>query len=454
MRLRALESPQATRIHEAALQLLQEVGVLVRDGETRARLRGAGCREGEEGRLLFSPAVIAEALASVPRRVVLYDREGRLAVDTAGAEPCFSPGLNCIDVLDWRTGTHRPCTLRDVEETARLCERLPNIALAAGLGNPSDLPAAEQALATVQAIAANTRKPLAFIAHDEVESEAIWSRLAELAGGWEALAGRPFALELTGPYSPLTLGDEACRRLRFAARRHLPVVCYPALLTAAAGPVTLAGALAQSGAEILAGLAVHQLEAPGAPVISGSAVMPMDLRTGAVAYGSPEYVLACLGAVDYFEQLGVPTWIGAGCSDAHTVNPQAAAEAGLNMLAAAASGTSFVHNLGYLSGGRTGSLEMLLLCDEVAAAVRVVCRGIPVDEDTLAVEVTRRAWKDGSFLTDDHTLAHMRRAMWQPDLFARTTLPEWRSAQDAADTGLRLRRRLSQLLPGAGGRGA
>lgn len=448
MRLRVLEAPEAARIHQAALELLGGVGMLVRDADTRELLRRAGCRESDEGRLLFPSTLVTESLASVPRTLLLYDRAGQVAVDTDAVEPCFSPGLNCIDVLDWRTGAHRPCTLQDIEETARLCDQLPNIALAAGLGNPSDVPAAEQALATVQVIAANTRKPLAFIAHDEVESQAIWSHLAELAGGWEALRDRPFALELTGPHSPLGLGEEACRRLRFAATRRLPVVCYPALLTGAAGPVTLAGALAQSGAEILAGLAVHQLQAPGAPVVSGSAIMPMDLRAGTVAYGSPEYVLACLGAVDYFEELGVPTWIGAGCSDAHTVDAQAAAEAGMNLLAAAASGTSFVHNLGYLSGGRTGSLEMLLLCDELAAAVRTVRRGIAVDEDTLAVEVTRRAWKDGSFLTDEHTLAHMGRVMWRPDLFARRSRPDWQAA-GAREAGWRLRERLREMLGGA-----
>jgi trimethylamine--corrinoid protein Co-methyltransferase len=445
VRLRALQAPEAARIHQAALRLLAEVGMAVRDRDTRALLLGAGCRETGEGRLLLPPALVAGALSSVPPSLVLYDREGAVAVDTAAAEACFSPGLNCINVLHWRSGAHRPCTLRDIEETARLCDRLPNIRLAAGLGNPSDLPPAEQAPATVQALGRLTRKPLAFIAHDEAEAEGIWGYLAELAGGWEALAARPFALELTGPYSPLGLGEEACRRLRFAARRRLPVVCFPAMLTGAAGPATLAGALAQSSAEILAGLVVHQLEGPGAPVISGLAIMPMDLRTGTVAYGSPEYVLACLGAADYFEELGVPTWVGAGCSDAHTVDAQAAAEAGMNMLAAAAGGTAFVHNLGFLSGGRTGSLEMLLLCDELAAAVRAVIRGIAVDEDTLAVEVARRALRDQSFLMDEHTLAHMRVAMWQPGLFARTTLPEWQAA-GAVELRTRLRLRLQELL--------
>jgi trimethylamine--corrinoid protein Co-methyltransferase len=115
----------------------------------------------------------------------------------------------------------------------------------------------------------------------------------------------------------------ACRRLAFAARRRLPVVCYPALLPGTNGPVTIAGALAQINAECLSGLVMHQLAGPDSPVVTGSSILPMDLRSGGIAYGSPEYALAGLAAVDLFTDLGIPSWVGAGCSDAHTMDAQA-----------------------------------------------------------------------------------------------------------------------------------
>lgn len=451
MRLHLLDKEETSQIHAAALEILREIGVHVMEADTVKLLKGAGCRESAQGRLLFDEELIQKALASVPRRLLLYDRSGNLAVDTDDAVTRFGPGLNCIYMLDHRSGQHRPGLLEDVSAAARLCERLPNIDLAAGLANPSDLPAAEQALETVRAIVAETGKPLAFIAHDEIEDEQIWNYLADLAGGRQALAERPFALDLTGPYSPLELGQEACRRLRFAARRRFPVVCYPALLTGATGPVTLAGALAQSSAEILSGLVVHQLEQPGAPVISGSSILPMDLRSGGIAYGSPEYSLACLGAVDYFREIGVPTWFGAGCSDAHTVDTQAAAEAATGLQAAALSGTSLAHNLGFLSAGKTGSLEMLVLGDELAGAAKRFAAGFAVDKETLAVEVTRRAYADRSFLMDEHTLTHMRGALRRPSFFQHSTIEEW-SASGSKDIRERLREKLLDLLPARGGK--
>ena len=445
MKLKLLNELDSQSIHQAALKILREVGMAVMDHDTQVMLKNAGCRESDEGHLLFDEALIERAVDSVPSNMVLYDRNGELAVDSSGPHPYFSPGLNCIHVLDHRSGEHRLCSLKDIEETAKLCDRLPNIDLAAGLGNPSDIPPMHQAMATVEALAAGTIKPLAFIGHNEVESEQIWRYLAGLAGGWEALSDKPFALDLTGPSSPLKLGEEACRRLRFAARRRLPVVCYPALITGITSPITLAGALAQSAAEILGGIAVHQLEQPGAPVISGSSILPMDMRSAGIAYGSPEYTLACLGAVDYFNHIGVPSWFGAGCSDAHTVDAQAAAEAGMHLQTAVVSGTSFIHNLGYLSAGKTGSLEMLVLCDELAGMAKRFAAGIQVNQDTLAVEVTRRAYKDQSFLMEDHTLKHVRTAMWQPTLSQRVSLDTWQNS-GGDNMQKRVRERLSDLL--------
>ena len=444
-RLRLLTAEDSARIRAASFRILEGIGVQVDDAAARRALRDAGCRQDQAGRLRLREEAVLRALERAPRRLVLYDRDGRSAVDTTDRVPRFGLGINCLRTLDWRTGEQRSCTLSDIRETARLCEKLANVDLAASLGNPNDLPAAEQALAAVRALAEGTGKPLAYAAHDEVEDEAIWGWLADRAGGWQALADRPCALDLTGPHSPLRLGEEACRRLAFAARRRLPVVCYPALLPGTNGPVTLEGALALSTAEILAGLMVHQLAGPGAPVVTGSSILPMDLRSGGIAYGSPEYVLACLAAVDVFDELGIPSWTGGGCSDAHTVDAQAAAEAGMNLHLAALSGTSFVHNLGYLGGGKTGSLEMLLLCDELIGSARRLAGGLDLTEENLAVEAIARATPDNSFLTDEHTLAHMRTAMWAPALLRRSSLEEW-AREGAPSLQGRLRARLHELL--------
>ncbi len=445
MRLRMLSEEQTKKIYQASLQILREIGMDVRDGDTRKRLLREGCREAEDEYILFPEDLVARCVSTIPNRFTLYDRNGTLTVDTCDRVPHFAPGLNCITLYDHRTGSHRECLLKDVREAARVCDRLENFDMASGLGNPSDVEPSKQALETVKAIVGESAKPLPFIAHDEVEDEEIWSYLADVAGGWDALEEKPFALDLTGPYSPLELGEEACRRLRHAARRRLPAVCYPAMIPGTTGPVTLDGAIAQSSAEILAGLVVHQLEQPGAPVITASSILPMDMRSGGIAYGSPEYMMVGIGAVDLFDDLGVPTWIGAGCSDAHIVDAQAAAEAGMSLYLASLAGTSFIHNLGFLSAGKNGSLEMLVLADELAGGVKRFTGGIEVSDESLGVEVTRRAAKDHSFIMDDHTLQHMSAAMWEPKLFRRTSLEGW-TGSGSTPLQNRIREKLDDLL--------
>jgi hypothetical protein len=172
-------------------------------------------------------------------------------------------------------------------------------------------------------------------------------------------------------------------------------------------------------------LDVNGLTLPGAPIMAGSSILPMDMRRADLAYGSPEYALGGLGSTDYFNHIGLPSWTGAGCSDAHDLDLQAAAEVGSNMTAAALAGTTFIHNLGFLSGGRTGSLEMLVLCDELAGMVGRLAAGITVDEDAIALEVIKRAAADNAYLTDPHTFARYETEMWIPGLFERSDVSLW-----------------------------
>jgi trimethylamine--corrinoid protein Co-methyltransferase len=428
LRLRVINSQGTSRIHRAALNMLKEIGMNVLDDDTRKWLKEKGCQESDDGYLLFDDQIVQRALSTVPSHMVLYDRNGNVAVDTGDVIPRFCPGINCTDVLDHRTGEIRPCLLDDISKTARVCQKLTHIDVIGNLGNPSDIAFEEQAFSAVRVLVENSIKPLPFIAHDDIEAFRIWEYLSEVAGGWESLSAKPFAFDLTGPTSPFILKKEACHRLRFAARNCLPVVCYPALFPGVTGPMTLAGAIAQSAAEILAGIVIHQLERPGSPVISGSAIIPMDMRTVNLSYGSPEYILVGLGAVDYFSDIGVPTWIGAGCTDVHTFDSQAASEVGMNILTAVLSGTPFIHNLGYLSSGKTGSLEMLVLSDEIAGMSYRIAQGIPVDDDSLGVDVSLDAGKTGKYLTHPHTKKHVRTEMWIPSLFQRFDRGDWRQS--------------------------
>ena len=446
LQLHVATSGQTAMIHEAVLKILSGIGVVLEHDATRDKLiRDHGCTLGEDGYVRMPPDLVNRALETVPREIRLYDLNGALRVDTSSRITSYCPGHNCVRVLDRTTGALRPCTLADIRETAKVCEALPNLSMSCSLGYPSDIPAEDEAVETVKMLFEHCAKPSAILAHDEHIQSRILRHLSELAGGYDNLADKPIALELMGPISPLRLPAEFCERVINAARHYLPIVCYPATFPGMSSPISVAGAIAQSSAEAVAGIVVHQLTEPGAPIMSGSAVLPMDMRQADLAYGSPEYMLTGLGAADYFKSIGVPSWIGAGCSDSHDFDAQAAAEAGANMAIAALAGTPFVHNLGFLSGGRTGSLEMLALCDELVGWSNQMASGCIVDADTIAYDVVKRAAPENAFLTDSHTQERYLTENWYPSLFERSDADAWLE-KGGIDLRGRIREKLSGII--------
>ena len=426
-RLETITPVQAEAIFDGVLSVLNDVGIWVEDAESRAMLVAAGARE-DAGRIYYPPDLVRRAIESVPDRIVFYSQNGDLAFATDDAVPRFGTAVNCVQVLDPRSGDYRPCVLSDIADHGRLQDALPHIDIAAALGYPSDVDAQDEALASARALMDTTSKPIFFTGHDEHGVRAIWENMGNRVGGMARLADKPFGLDLVGPVSPLRLGGETCQRLLMAARMHVPVVCYPAIFPGMACPLTLAGAITQATAESLAGIVISQLAAPGAPVMSGASVMPMDMRRADMAIGSPEYTLAGLGAADVFRHLGIPSWVGSGCTDAHDIGPQAFAEVSASLHGTSIAGTALTHNLGVLSSGRTGSMEMLVACDELAAMATTFGGGIEVSAETIAVDVIARASDDNSFLTDPHTLERYETEMWIPNLLRREGIENWQES--------------------------
>ncbi len=444
--LELVHSSDANLFHDAVKAILWNVGIIVEHAATRRSLiRQHKCVERDDGYIRLPADLIDRAIATVPRKIELYDRDGNLSVDTSSRVSSYCPGHNCVRILDFRTGELRPCTIEDIRETAKLCDQLPNIDMMCSLGYPSEIPPQEEVVETTKAMYENCSKPAALLAHDDEIQKRMMDAIAERVGGWHRLADKPISIELMGPVSPLQLPAELCARLINCARWRVPVVCYPATFPGMSSPISLAGAIAQSSAEAIAGIVIHQLTEPGAPVLTGSAVLPMDLRQANLAYGSPEYMLTGLGASDYFRSIGIPTWIGAGCSDSHQFDAQAAAEAGANLAIASLAKTSFIHNLGFLSGGRTGSLEMLTLCDEMVGWTSKMAHGLTVNAEELAVEVVSRAAPTNEFLTDPHTQERYLTENWYPNLCERSDAEAWLEA-GGLDMRHRIRQRIFDLL--------
>jgi trimethylamine--corrinoid protein Co-methyltransferase len=205
----------------------------------------------------------------------------------------------------------------------------------------------------------------------------------------------------------------------------MPVIYSPAPIAGSTAPMTVAGHVVQGLAECFFGLVVHQLTAPGAPFLMGMGAAVLDMATSQCSYNAPEYLMAYMGLVEMSHYFDIPNWGYAGTSDAQIPDGQATYEAGLLTYLSAAAGSNLNHDVGYLDFGLTGSLEMVVIMDEVIDQIRRIQKGIVVDDDQLAVAVIGQGGRQGQFLTQPHTLKHLRATQWRPRLISRDGYERW-----------------------------
>jgi trimethylamine--corrinoid protein Co-methyltransferase len=236
---------------------------------------------------------------------------------------------------------------------------------------------------------------------------------------------RPFLVSYLEPTSPLQHSEVVLRKLSLVVDRGLPLVYAPGPIDGASAPVTTAGSLAMANAELLSGLAIAQLRRRGTPFIWGSGSGPLDMRPTVGAYGSPEFMLHCMGMAElahYYYQL--PVWGFSGCSDSKLPDIQAGIESALWILWTAFSGANLVHDVGYIESALTCSYEMVVICDEIIGFVRRLMGGITLTPETLALPVIDTVGPGGNFLTTRHTMNHFRE-VWYPRLFDRQMHGAW-----------------------------
>jgi trimethylamine--corrinoid protein Co-methyltransferase len=443
--LELLTQDQKESIHQATLELLRRTGVEVRDEQVRILMKQAGCWE-DGSRVRIPPQLIEWAVRAAPERVVLCDRTGEVRMELEGRKGYYGTGSDTPFVIDLETGERRKAVLKDVENVATLVDGLANIDFLMCMGIASDVSENISDLYHFKAMLTHTIKPLVYTAWNRANLETIIAMAEAAAGGEQALQRSPFCALYSEPISPLTHAEESCQKLLYIAGKGLPVVYTPGMQIGGTAPVTIAGALVQANAEQLSGLLICQLIREGAPMIGGGGILFMDMAKGLISYAAPEFMLAMTALSEMCHHYRLPIFSFAGCSDAKIFDQQAAAEGAMWMLLTALNGGNLIHDVGYLEGGLTASLEMIVGMDEVAGHVNRIVDGFAISDETLALDVIERVGPMGHYLADDHTFKHFREN-WVPGLFDRSTYADWK-AEGANDYGQRANTRVKEILSG------
>ncbi len=435
---RKLSQDQLERIHFASLEILERTGVRLHLSEAVDLLKKAGAEVTEGNRVKIPSSLVDWALNTAPKRVVLANRNGERVMPLERNHVFYGPGSDCPNIIDFRTGERRAGTLKDIREGIRVLDALPNIDFLMSLNIAGDVDQEYADLYQMQAMLSNSSKPILFVT-TEFHGCVHAVEMAEIvAGGADALRRNPLCALYINVTAPLVHNQEALQKLLFMAEKGLPTTYTPVVLRGASGPITPAGAVAYANAGELAGLVIAQLKREGAPIIlSGGTQDMLDMSSMLDIYAAPENRVLCVEMAHYY---GLPIFGLGGCSDAKIPDQQAAAEMSLSLLTETLAGSHLVHDVGYLEGGLTNSLEMIVMADEIIHWVKRFMQGVVVDEETLAVNQIDQVGLDDDFLALDHTNAHFRED-WYPSLLNRKNHQDWKDSG-----GLSLRQRAKDRI--------
>ena len=442
LQFRALTDQQIEQIYHATLECLERTGVEVRNAEARELLAGAGARvEGLRARI--PPHVIQDAIAAAPSSFTWWGREGKINV--AFDEVYFGPGPTCTYFIDPETGQRRKPRRADPGQTARVCDALDNIEYIMSLGLIDDVTPKLAPVYEFAEMIANTGKPVLPWAYNVDNVSDMYQIAVAVAGGEEALRQRPCFVLFSTFQSPLIHTDEDLANVLWAAEHDAPVVYLGGGTSGSTAPVTAAGTLVVSLAGMLSGLAIIQLKKRGAAVCLGGMPQPMDLRTGRPAYGAPEMNLNGAAITDILRHLDIPFMGTSGASEAKTLDLQAAVESTLQTVFSCLSRATLVHDVGFLDCADIGSLEMLVLNDEIIAMTRRIMRGVEVSDDTLMLDLIDEIGPGGEFMSAKETAKRCRKEIWAPTLLDREPWENWEAA-GALTTKDRVQARVREIL--------
>ena len=429
--INVLSTDQIESIHQTSLLVLRDLGMKVLDRGARDRLVEAGASADHDTQMVkFDPQFVEETVALAPSKFTLKARNPEHSLTVGENYINFMPVAGPSFVSDLDNG-RRAGTIEEMRNFLKIVHELGVLHIGgASPFEPMDLPAESRHLDKYYA---------GITCHDK-----IWS--ASLLGGYRArdalamirivhgmsdaqMLAQPVLLGNINTNSPRQLDANMSDGLTALASLGQPVVVTPFTLLGAMAPTTMAGALVQQNAEALAGIVLTQVVRPGAPVVYGGFTSNVDMKSGAPAFGTPEYVKCTQAGAQLARRHGLP-FRASNTNASNIVDAQAAYESEMSLWGAIMGHTNLVnHGAGWLEGGLVGSFEKLIIDAEMLQMMAEYLQPMIVDDDQLALDAIAEVQPGGHYFGAAHTLSRYEDAFYSP------LVSDWRNFETWADTG-------------------
>ncbi|MBM3144147.1 MAG: trimethylamine methyltransferase [Chloroflexi bacterium] len=425
-----LTSDHVERVHQASLEILEDVGFLVRNEKARHFFARHGCQVDSETSLVkFPPSVIEEFREAFPPSFTFRGRDPKYDRTIPEQSPVIVTGSSAPDLIDPITGKERRSTSDDIARIAHLINELPGYDVFSISTLAEDAPEAYFTLARLYPALKNCLKPVRSTAKDTGDAERVLRLGYLIAGSEAAYRERPFITHHFCPVvSPLTMDYDSTEMLIFFVEQGLPV--YPSIVPNAGltSPMTLAGTLAQGNAEFLAAAALMQMVRPETPLIYSTLPTVADMRTGAYVSGGIECGMLHMAFAQMAHFYDVPCGGYIGLTNAKINDAQSGFETGMSTVAGLLAGADMLNMGGLLDALKAFDYAKLVIDDEIAQMLKRIQRGLEFSEENLALDVIGEIGPGGTFMMHDHTVEWMRRAALIPKVAERDTRALWEQA--------------------------
>ena len=403
-----LTQQQVDRIHEASLEILEEVGLKVRFEPARALFKQHGCSV-EEERVKFPRAVVEKYRKMYPASFTFNGRDPKFDKTIPQDSPVIVTASSAPDIIDPVTGAERRATSSDIAKIAHLINELPGYDVFSISTLADDAPANQFTISRLYPALKYCLKPLRVTTTDMKDTKSVMDMAYLVAGGEAAYKEHPYLTHHYCPVvSPLTMDVLSTENVMFFAKEGLPV--YPTIVPNAGltSPMSMAGTIAQGNAEFLAAGTLMQMCKEGTPLIYATLGTVADMRTGAYASGGIECGMLHMAYAQMAHYYNVPCGGYIGLTNSKLNDAQAGYETGMSGIAGLLAGMDMFNIGGLIDALKTFDFAKAVIDDETALMMKRMKRGITFSEDELAIDLIKEAGPGGSFIVNPHTIKRMK----------------------------------------------
>lgn len=418
--LKVISGQDIDAIHHATLRVLSEVGVILEHQPTQKRLTSSGALV-KGNRVCFPEKMVEEILSTTGGEVKTRGRNGEAILLGDGNIHWHNLG-GASNVYDPKTGRTRFATVEDVQQSTRLLDALENATSITPFFTPTDVPGELMSLSMYRHAIPNTTKPLQGPGVQVADEVRYVTLMAEVIGKVEDVLTMSVS-----PISPLTFPDDMVEAMVEIARQGIPFGPLPCPTAGTTAPLSLAGALTQQNAEVLASIILVKLVRPELPVIYCGRLAMMEPRTGISVWGGVELGIASAATVQLGHRYKMPVNVYGLSTNAHVFDVQNGYERAMNALLPALAGADELSGIGEMEAGVMGSYAQMVIDNEIIGSVNRAVKGFEVTSDSLAVDVIKSAMEGTkNYMGEKHTINYLRAGeIFYAKLGERNTFEVW-----------------------------